>query len=79
MAAQERANIGGDDFGYEDSVFAKDNNSYTPGSTKTPQLSGRDDVGKTRRARASRRTTSIILLGVFSIALIGALIYVTTR
>ena len=79
IAAQERAALAGEEFGYEDSVFASNNSSYTSSSTRTPKLHGRDDVGQVRRARATRRTLSIVLLGIFSIVLIAALIVVTTR
>ena len=79
IAAQERAALAGEEFGYEDSVFASNNSSYTSNSTRTPKLHGRDDVGQARRARATRRTLSIVLLGIFSVLLIAALIIVTTR
>ncbi|NND96355.1 MAG: DUF4339 domain-containing protein [Pirellulaceae bacterium] len=81
-AVQNRAAISGEEFGYEDSDFAT-GNSYTPNvsaaASDPARLVGRGGIGADRRNRSMQRTLSIVLLGIVSILLIAALIFVTTR
>lgn len=67
-----------DTFGYEDSDFAG-GSAYTSIKTEAPRLTGRDDVGSQRRNRSSKRTLSIVLLGLIALLLVAAIVFLVTR
>ncbi|MGB7348141.1 MAG: DUF4339 domain-containing protein [Pirellulaceae bacterium] len=70
--------ITSDNFGYEDSDFVG-TGSYTSITTEAPRLTGREDVGSQRRNRATKRTASIVLLGIVALLLVAAIVYLITR
>ena len=72
-ASQERTSITGDDFGYEDSDFAKESSVTAIDTGQPSSFVGKNNVGADRRKRTSQRTTSIIFLAIIAVLLILAL------
>ncbi|QDT09176.1 DUF4339 domain-containing protein [Planctomycetes bacterium K23_9] len=77
-SANQSASVESSKFGYEDSDFAN-GVPYTTLTTESPKLKGRDDVGSVRRDRTSKRTQSIIWLGLVALVLVVAIIYLVIR
>ena len=72
------APVTSDNFGYEDSDFAN-GKSYSTPTVDSSSFVGRNNVGKERRQRASRRTLSIVVLGLVAVLLLLALAFVMTQ
>ena len=76
--ARSSVKINSDNFGYEDSDFAN-GQSYAQADGKPADFVGRNNVGAQRREKASRRTLSIVSLGIVAVVLVAALAFVMLR
>ena len=76
--ARSSVKINSDNFGYEDSDFAN-GQSYAQADGKPADFVGRNNVGAQRSEKASRRTLSIVSLGIVAVVLVAALAFVMLR
>ena len=79
QSSSRGGSVGGEEFGYEDSDFAARSQPTSYGGPTSTDFKGSGRVGSKRREKASKRTLTIVLLGLLVIVLIAALAYVMTR